>query len=326
MLIARLLLITLPFVTFTFAQEDVPLMSIDKALSTGEEMNLKSKEQLLSRLECTDLDNLWIQFLKIQSDLFFDKEFAPIFDKTWWHEARDVLEIGSGNGDLLVKMHAVFPSKNYVGLELQPASVARAQEHGHSDRLTFLEGDAESFQEAFSSRFDVVIFRLTLQHLKQPRIALEHAYRYLKKGGHVYIVDSHDSSRQSSCPIPILDKAVEALNQQNRNRGKGNRLISLEIQKELNNQNSSLFPCFAVQMSNLDDNGHDTPDCPQVVISSRDVGACYRDYCMLFLQILNKGWNIPIDFDEAYEEASYFTQDNDAWLRSGKHILLLERK
>jgi len=326
MLIARPLLITLAFASITFAHENVPLIQRDLAPCNGVEMNLKPKEQLLNRLESTDLDNLWIQFLKIQSDLFFDKEFAPIFDQTWWNEARDVLEIGSGNGDLLVKMSAAFPDKKYVGIDQQSTSVARAQEHFQSDRLTFVEWNAECFQEAFSDRFDVVIFRLTLQHLKQPRIALEHAYRYLKKGGHVYIVDSHDSSRQSSYPIPLLDKAVKDLNEQNRNRGKGNRLISLEIQKELNNQSSSLSPYFSVQMSNLDDDGHDTRDCPQVMISSRDVGASYRDYYLLFLEILNKGWNIPIDFEQAYEEASYFVENKDAWLRSGKHILLLERK
>ena len=79
-------------------------------------------------------------------------------------------------------------------------------------------------------------------------------------------------------------------------------------------------------MSNLDDDGHDTQDCPQVMISSRDVGNSYRDYCLLFLGILNKGWNIPIDFEQAYEEANHFVENNDAWLRPGKHILLLERK
>jgi ubiquinone/menaquinone biosynthesis C-methylase UbiE len=320
------LITILVFTSIAFAHEDGPLHPRSLGLCNGVEMNLSPKEQLLNRLASTDLDNLWIQFLKVQSDIFFDKEFAPIFDQTWWHRARDVLEIGSGNGDLLVKMHAAFPDKKYVGLDQQSTSVIRAQEHFQSDHLTFVEGDAECFQDAFFDRFDVVIFRLTLQHLKQPKVALEHAYRYLKKGGHVYIVDSHDSSRQSSYPTPILDKAVKDLNEQNRNRGKGNRLISLEIQKGLNIHNSSLSPYFSVQMSSHDDNGLDMRDCPQVLISSRDVGASYRDYYLLFLEILNKGWSIPIDFEQAYEEASYFVENYDAWLKSGKHLLLLKRK
>jgi ubiquinone/menaquinone biosynthesis C-methylase UbiE len=324
--VVQSLLIIFAFTSSAFAHEDASLISRDLAPRNGVEMNLNPKEQLLNRLESTDLDNLWIQFLKIQSDLFFDKEFAPIFDQTWWHEARDVLEIRSGNGDLLAKMSAVFPDKKYVGIDQQSASVSRAQEHFQSDRLTFFEWDAECFQEAFSNQFDVVIFRLTLQHLKQPKIALEHAYRYLKKGGHIYIVDSHDASRQSSYPTPLLDKAVKDLNEQNRDRGKGNRLISIQIQQELNNQTSSLSPHFSVRMSNLDDEEHEAKACPQVMISSKDVGDSYRDYYLLFLKILNKGWNIPIDFEQAYEEASYFVEHKDAWLRSGKHLLLLERK
>lgn len=142
----------------------------------------------------------------------------------------------------------------------------------------------------------------------------------------IYIVDSHDSSRQSSYPTPLLDTAVQNFNEQNGDRGKGNRLISLQMQQELNNQTSSLSPYFSVQMSNLDDEGHQAKDCPQVLIFSQDVGASYRDYYMLFLKILNKGWNISIDFEKAYEEASYFVDNEDAWLRSGKHILLLEKK
>ena len=65
MLIARPLLITLAFASIAFAHGDAPLISRDLDPCNGVEMNLKSKEQLLNRLESTDLDNLWIQFLKI---------------------------------------------------------------------------------------------------------------------------------------------------------------------------------------------------------------------------------------------------------------------
>ena len=292
----------------------------------GKEAKMETKEQVLAKLEHSSLDELWIQFLKIQSDLFFEKEFAPIFDQTWWREAHEVLEIGSGNGDLLAKMSTTFPDKTYVGLELKPVYVSHSQEQYKSDHLTFVEGDAECLREDFSNRFDVVILRLTLQHLKQPKIVLEHASRYLKKGGHVFIVESHDASRQSSYPTPILDKAVQELNHQNRNLGKGNRLISLEVQRELQSQTLPLSSYFCVKMSNLDDDGRDSPNFPQVVISSLEAGPAYRDYYLMFLQILNKQWNIPIDFEQAYEEGSYFVENKAAWLRSGKHLLLLEKK
>jgi len=47
---------------------------------------------------------------------------------------------------------------------------------------------------------------------------------------------------------------------------------------------------------------------------------------MLFLQILKKHWGIKVNFDKAYDEANYFRNDKKAWLRSGKHYLILKRK
>src|SRR5579872_6133421 len=131
---AQPLFIIVMFTSLAFAQEEGPFKPCN-----GVAMNYSPKEQLLNRLKTTDIDHLWIQFLKIQSDLFFEKEFSPIFDQIWWREARDVLEIGSGNGDLLVKMSAAFPNKKYVGIDQQSTSVARAQEHCQADRLTFAE-------------------------------------------------------------------------------------------------------------------------------------------------------------------------------------------
>ena len=69
--VVQSLLIIFAFTSSVFAHEDASLISRDLAPCNGVEMNLNSKEQLLNRLESTDLDNLWIQFLKIQSDLFF---------------------------------------------------------------------------------------------------------------------------------------------------------------------------------------------------------------------------------------------------------------
>jgi len=276
---------------------------------------IATKEQYLETLEKPSLDALWIQFLKIQSDLFFEKEFAALFNQHCWERAENILEIGSGNGDLLAKLQKAFPDKNYVGLEQQAAAVFRAQTNFPSIR--FLENNAEVFVGDFSSLFDVVIFRLTLQHLKQPKVALEHAFRYLKKGGLVFIIDSHDASRTSSLPTPILDKAVEELNEKNREQGKGNRQITLEIQQELRD---------CVCYSNLDDHGADVPRCPQIVLHNLGATPFYRDYYLLFLQILNKGWGISIDFEKAYDEIEQFMNDPSSWQRSGKHILLLEKK
>lgn len=153
---------------------------------------------------------------KSASKAFFKKELGLIFDERWWHEARDVLQIGSRNGLLLSQLASAFPEKRYIGFEKGRHFARSSQEKFQTDSLLFFEKDIEMFQGEFSGQFDVIIFHLTLQNLKDPQKILEHAFYYLKKEGYIFIIDSHDASRKSSYPTPILDLAVKTLHESNR--------------------------------------------------------------------------------------------------------------
>lgn len=165
-----------------------------------------------------------------------------------------------------------------------------------------------------------------MQDLKEPQEALERAFRYLKKDGYVFIIDSHDASRKSSYPTPILDNAVKTLNESNGQTYKGNRLVTLEIQRELKKLNSRLWRCFKILFSNLDDVGGDAPDGKQIVLKSEEAGPLYLDYYMLFLEILKREYGVPVNMEEGYEEANYFVKNKSSWLRSGKHALILQKR
>jgi SAM-dependent methyltransferase len=286
---------------------------------------MNCKESYLKIIEAIPISELWDSFLNVQANLFFNKEFGLIFGERWWVEARKVLQIGSQNGQLLALLANEFPEKKYVGLEKEPDFVRSSQEKFQKDSLSFLKRNIEVFYEEFSNQFDVIIFHLTLQDLKEPRKTLEHAFHYLKKEGHIFIIDSHDASRKSSYLTPILDQTVKILNDCNRKTNKGNRLITLEIQNELKNSNSSLWPYFKILFSNLDDTGGDAPDGKQIILHSEEVGSLYLDYYMMFLEILKKEWEIEVNLEQAYEEANYFVKNKSSWLRSGKHALTLQK-
>lgn len=308
---------------------NIPLTCIngEEMVSLQSELGVNSKKNFLKTLEAMPISELWDRFLHVQASLFFKKEFGLIFDERWWHEARDVLQIGSQNGQLLSQLANEFSEKQYVGLEKESHFVQSSQEKFQTDTLLFLEKDIEVFQDEFSSQFDVIIFHLILQDLKEPRKTLEHAFRYLKEKGYIFIVDSHDASRKSSYPTPILEQTFKTLNASNRETKKGNRLITLELQNELKNSSSALSSYFKILFSNLDDAGSDAPDGKQIILySNEEEGPLYLDYYMMFLEILKKEWGIRVNLEDAYDEANYFVENKSSWLRSGKHVLILQKR
>jgi methionine biosynthesis protein MetW len=91
-----------------------------------------------------------------------------------------VLEIGCGDGALL-NLLARERGAKVRGLELNQHHVNTCVSHG----LSVVQGDADRELSVFpSGGFDYVILSRTLQTLKQPRAALQHAARI---GGHVIV-------------------------------------------------------------------------------------------------------------------------------------------
>ena len=163
-----------------------PLWQIQACLS---DLESYPKETCLTILQNVEFADLWNNFLSVQTTLYFDQESELINNQNFWKDAQHVLEIGSGNGAYLHCLSEKFQQKNYTGVEKESNLVDQANQQFANLRLEFKQGNAEFENLAHVNAFDVVLFRLTLQHLKDPKLALEHAYQYLKPGGHVIIID-----------------------------------------------------------------------------------------------------------------------------------------
>lgn len=282
------------------------------------------QETCLEMLEAIELADLWSHFLSGQTNLFFDQEAGLITSESFWQEAKSILEIGSGNGAYLHKLSGRFEDKQYVGIEKQAKLVEQSTQQFGQVGLEFREGDAECEYEDYFHLFDVVLFRLTLQHLKNPRLALEHAYKYLKEGGHIIIIDSYDAAKSSSHPLPSFAEASRQHNEQNKKEMKGNRQITMEILKELQNGSEPLNECYEVARTNLDEQG--TPIGKRIKFESEQERKLYFNQILLFLDILHKERNIPVDFRKAHEELQVYLEDDQAWICPGIHYLVLRKK
>jgi SAM-dependent methyltransferase len=102
-----------------------------------------------------------------------------------------VLDVHCGGGRWLIAMARRFPRLEFVGVEFEPDSVARARanvaEAGLSDRITIETGDATT--PGHSGEFVLAYFQYALHQLPEPRGALAAAWAALRPGGWLIVLD-----------------------------------------------------------------------------------------------------------------------------------------
>ncbi len=277
------------------------------------------KVTCLERLEQAEDAELWDVFLEGQTQLFSGSELRWIASQAWWQQSSRILEIGSGNGAYLSKLSLEFPEKRFQGIEKQSQFVTQSNALYAKDNVAFQEGDAEIFDPQLSHSADVVLFRLTLQHLQDATTALKIAARYLSSHGHVLIIDSCDMAKRTSHPIVAIDEALLLVAEAQRSKGKGNRRITLELL-----QDCEVLKLYEVAFSNLDIVGNILCDITRIE-GERD-RKLYFNHNLLFLTLLHRTYQIPVDLNKAYDELQDYLKDESAWTSPGVHYLVLRRK
>jgi len=118
-----------------------------------------------------------------------------------------LLDIGTGPGWLLVKLHQRAPELKMVGIDASPAMVGKARENviaaGLSDVITVTEGNAGRIPFADDS-FDIVVSTGSIHHWKEPVPALNEVYRVLKPCAYALMYDL-----VSDTPAPALREMAQ---------------------------------------------------------------------------------------------------------------------
>ncbi|MES2122781.1 MAG: methyltransferase, partial [Chlamydiota bacterium] len=298
------------------------IASIEVKMVLGNLIACEKGECLRLLNEAQDAE-LWNVFLEGQANLFFDAEMHWVKKWPWWHEAERVLEIGSGNGAYLSKLAARFPGKQFQGVEHNAAFVSDANQKFAGERLLFQEGDAEVFDSQREASADVVLFRLTLQHLKDPVAALQNAWHYLSKEGHVFIIEAIDGAQRSSHPIGVIKETVLRVEQRQREGGCGNRRVTLDLLQALEAEGSALGDLYEVAFSNLDAEGEILTEWTRL---QGDVERRRSfNHSLLFLTLLHRKFQVPVDINLAYDQLQAYLADESAWSTPGSHLLVLKK-
>jgi ubiquinone/menaquinone biosynthesis C-methylase UbiE len=116
------------------------------------------------------------------------------------------LDVGTGPGWLLIKLHEHSPALHCHGIDISPSMVAKASANVHKAGLSGVievkEGDACNipYGDAF---FDAVVSTGSVHHWKEPMRALNEIHRVLKGGGYALVYDV-----VSNTPRSVLKKSA----------------------------------------------------------------------------------------------------------------------
>jgi ubiquinone/menaquinone biosynthesis C-methylase UbiE len=140
---------------------------------------------------------------------------STIFQKNYDLVAQDILEhcpgkrildIGTGPGWLLVKLHRRVPGLQLTGVDVSAPMAAKARKNISSSSLAGdirIETGSASLLPFHSNSFDAVVSTGSIHHWKDPTTALNEVYRVLRKGGVALLYDL-----VSDTPKEVLEEAA----------------------------------------------------------------------------------------------------------------------
>jgi SAM-dependent methyltransferase len=141
------------------------------------------------------VDAIWAQLHHLQTEFCFAQELSAYFTSPSWLEARRVIDVGCGCGNYLRRLAAVFPEKQYLGIDNNPYFVTQA---GQAVGETMTGNVIFEVRDLFevSGDYDFLLMRLVMQHQSDPEEALARVAGLLRPGGRAFIIDAQDSVRR----------------------------------------------------------------------------------------------------------------------------------
>ncbi|NMM61887.1 class I SAM-dependent methyltransferase [Clostridium sp. P21] len=113
--------------------------------------------------------------------------YSYIIDEVKKEEFQSLVDVGCGTGNSIELLSKEFPERKYVGIDLAENMIAVANKKAIKG-AEFLVGDAENlpFEEG---QFDTLICKESFHHYPNVENFFKSAYKVLKTGGRLIILD-----------------------------------------------------------------------------------------------------------------------------------------
>lgn len=103
-----------------------------------------------------------------------------------------VLDAGSGSGKITKRLHDLIPDVDFIGVDVSLNMACKfRKKFDNNKRLHVMVSDIQNFCYK-SNIFDCIIMQQVMHHLPDPFLAIQEAYRILKKGGLLFLLTVGD--------------------------------------------------------------------------------------------------------------------------------------
>jgi SAM-dependent methyltransferase len=251
------------------------------------------------------IQKIWDQMQRIQTDFAIPQELSFYFTSPQWHEARTVLDIGSGNGYYLEQIAAVFPEKSYTGIDTSAELVGIANRERRKENLAFEEGHLLDH----TGTYDFVLMRLLLQHLDDIPAALDRVAQMTRPGGTALIIDANDTVRYFHPKLPQFTAFFAAYAEHELRAGR-DRSVADRIEKALSESTTWIHG-----------------DTLSLLIPStinRNLELFTQTYS-LFVDLVREVGDLTYDFDSVKQAWRRWSVLPDAYTQVGLNLIRLDR-
>lgn len=249
------------------------------------------------KLPSDDILAVWNRIMRYQVDFSFPLELPFYFSLGAWHEAKDVVDLGSGNGYYLGRLATYFPDKCYTGIDFDERAINEARTGTDGSRFKFEVANVLNYV----GEFPVGIARLLVQHLDSSEALFIAARNFLKQDGRLIVIDSNDAARLfwPAETYGHINDFFQAFSEFQRGRRHSDGMMQISKQHGFENEKSQLL----LIPSSL-------PTCKDIL---------HQSYRLVF-EIVREHYRMPFDYDRLTRELGAWVKDEGSYSQIGVNL------
>lgn len=279
-----------------------------QTISERNTMELQNENDKKFETQDSSLFQIWDEIQCVQANFCFAQEISAYYmSESWTKRAKNVLDVGTGNGYFLKMISECFPDKSYTGVDISKELIEKAVRDQGNSNISY------AVQNYFDvkGQFDFIIMRLFWQHLplKQLTNALIKLENLTKPGSSVLISDSWDRARIFKPELPEFRKVISAYTKQQNESNRDRNIIEILLKKFAQKEKWELkFDLKIIIPSTINNN----------------LQLFHRAY-ELWIQLFECLDELKIDYIAAKEEIRNWKKDDSAYTQAGICVIQLDR-
>lgn len=251
--------------------------------------------------------NLYMTLLQVQNDLHISENIRYLGSIPQWSNAREILDLGCGPGDLIGGLACNFADKRYTGVDKNRKFISQARKKlKASSNCIFFHANLNKFEKG---RFDFVILRAVLQHLPDPGRFMRRLPILLNESAPVLFFETtRENFVDADPPIPAFNEFYDQMEKVQK-KHTGSRDCIAELEGDLDQYGFRLLAL----------------DTPSLIFSSPEHREKIVRYLMLTCSVCKRLMHMPLDLNRLLGDLLCWYETDDSRLSLKSRRMLIER-